>query len=117
MMTQQNRYLSDPSPMLRCLGNRADLQRISSRPDLALRLSTRPRLPLHRVARREHPAAPIRAKSQAIRHLEIIVNEVLSPTTLMCPLQGAVSSTRSTSPGPKRRVSPSVVVTDMTPWR
>jgi hypothetical protein len=30
-------------------------------------------------------------------YLEIIVKAVLSPTTLMCPLQGAVSSTRSTS--------------------
>jgi hypothetical protein len=49
------------------------------------------------------------------RHLDIIVNDGIAPATLMCPLHGAVSSTLSTSPDPKWRISPSVVVIDMVP--
>jgi hypothetical protein len=40
-----------------------------------------------------------------------------SPTTVMCPLQGEVSSNRNTLPGRSRLVSPSVVVMEKVPCR
>ena len=39
----------------------------------------------------------------------------LSPTTVMCPLQGAMSSSRTVSPACNRLVSPSVTVIENTP--
>src|SRR5262249_16832568 len=46
-----------------------------------------------------------------------IRNPGWSPTTVMCPLQGAVSSNRNTLPGRSRLVSPSVVVMEKLPCR
>jgi HlyD family secretion protein len=42
-------------------------------------------------------------------------NPVVSPTTVICPLQGATSSSWTTSPGCNRLVSPSVVVIENCP--
>jgi len=44
-------------------------------------------------------------------------NPGLSPTTVMWPLQGEMSSTRNTSPGRNRLVSPSVAVIEKSPSR
>jgi hypothetical protein len=46
-----------------------------------------------------------------------IRNPVSSPTTVICPLQGEVSSSRNTLPGRSRLVSPSVVVMEKMPCR
>ena len=55
--------------------------------------------------------SPPRAQRTNIR------NPGWSPTTVMCPLQGEVSSNRNTLPGGSRLVSPSVVVMEKTPCR
>jgi hypothetical protein len=46
-----------------------------------------------------------------------IRNPALSPATVMCPLQGALPSTRTTSPGLNCLLSPSVVVIENLPRR
>lgn len=46
-----------------------------------------------------------------------IRNPVSWPTTVICPLQGEVSSSRNTLPGRSRLVSPSVVVMEKMPCR
>jgi hypothetical protein len=43
-------------------------------------------------------------------------NPTVSPTTVMCPLQGATSSRWSTSPACNCLVSPSVAVMENIPW-
>src|SRR5262245_42622110 len=76
-----------------------------------------------RTAESNHPSAqqsgslvgPRRETSTP--HRTNIRNPGWSPTTVMCPLQGEVSSNRNTLPGLSRRVSPSVVVMEKVPCR
>ena len=62
-----------------------------------------------------HGGPPLKAASATQR--TNMRNPVWSPTTVMCPLQGEVSSNRNTLPGGRRLVSPSVVVMEKIPCR
>ena len=71
------------------------------------------RFPPHVLREHRRFHQPLKTASQRTN----IKNPGWSPTTVMCPLQGEVSSNRNTLPGRSCLVSPSVVVIEKLPCK
>ena len=88
------------------------LARAHAAPDAACR-GKLGRFPPHVLREHRRFHQPLKTASQRTN----IKNPGWSPTTVMCPLQGEVSSNRNTLPGRSCLVSPSVVVIEKLPCK